>query len=147
MKQLRNAALQLVLLAVLAVLIALIALSTVRGRAENEAQIHSRYTFVVSGLSSGDVGLEEAADTWEQKFLAQFTQSNLPSEKKIRNVRREPVQVLDEDNNIVDLRFSFSPDSSDSEFFSSWGAVMTSSGNLSCEWVVTFNREEVSDQT
>lgn len=147
MKQLRNAALQLVLLGVLAVLIALIALSTVRGRAENEAQIHSRYTFVVSGLSSGDVGLEEAADIWEQKFLAQFTQSNLPSEKKIRNVRREPVQVLDEDNNIVDLRFSFSPDSSDSEFFSSWGAVMTSSGNLSCEWVVTFNREEGTDQT
>ena len=147
MKQLRNAALQLILLGILAFLVILIVVATVRGRAGNEAEIHSRYTFVVSGLSDSESDIETAADIWEQKFLAQFTQSNLPVEKKIRNVKREPVQVLDEENNIVDLKFSFSLASSDSEFFSSWNAVMTSSGSLSCEWIVTFNLEESTDQT
>lgn len=147
MRVLRKAAIQIVLLCILAILVGMIAVATVRGRAENEAVVHSRYTFTVSGLSSTDVDLETAADIWEQKFLAQFTQSNLPAEKRIRNVRREAVQVLDEENNIVDLKFTFSLVSSDSEFFSSWNAVMTSSGSLSCEWVVTFNREESTDQT
>lgn len=147
MKQLRNAALQLILLGILAFIVILIVVATVRGRAGNEAEIHSRYTFVVSGLSDSESDIETAADIWEQKFLTQFTQSNLPAEKKIRNVKREPLQVLDEENNIVDLKFSFSLASSDSEFFSSWNAVMTSSGSLSCEWIVTFNLEESTDQT
>ena len=147
MKQLRNAALQLILLGILAFIVILIVVATVRGRAGNEAEIHSRYTFVVSGLSDSESDIETAADIWEQKFLTQFPQSNLPAEKKIRNVKREPLQVLDEENNIVDLKFSFSLASSDSEFFSSWNAVMTSSGSLSCEWIVTFNLEESTDQT
>ena len=147
MKVLRNAVLQLILLGILSFLVVLIAVATVRGRTENEAELHSRYTFTVSGLPSADFDLENAAEIWEQKFLAQFTQSNLPAEKKISHVKSEPVQVLDEENEIVDIKFSFSPVSSDTEFFSTWNAVMNSSGSLSCEWVVTFNREEGTDQT
>lgn len=146
MKTVKTVAVQLVLVVIIGVLAVLVTVSTITGRAEAEAAIHSRYTFTVDGLDP-ETDLKTAAETWEKEFLAQFTQSNLPTEKKLRNIRREPVQVLDEDQNIVDLKFSYSQVSADSEFFSTWGAVMSSTGNLSCEWVVTFKMDHAADET
>lgn len=93
-----------------------------------------------------NLGIDKIAEIWLSEFTGQFEQRYIARSKAIKNVVISKPEVINLKDNIILLEFSCEPLSDLTEYFSSWGGYMAE-GKIVCEWVVTFEIEDLYDGT
>lgn len=140
---------------------------------QNNLDIKSRYTFSVDIDAYGDeiteqyqtkatsyddsnvlssvpdvysVKTEKIARTWINAYVSQYMSEYLPSNKAVRKMNIDNIEVLNEDEHIALISFSVILKNTSSDYFLSWDGV-TDNGKLKCEWVIGYYIDAHSDNT
>lgn len=145
------------------VVVLIIGYSTIYKNKQSKLKISTQYTYSVRVDEAGNVvegneimasqnsdfsGIDTAsmAKIWIKNFTAQFTQQYIPRSKGLKDVKIGDITVLNEDEKVVKVCFSAEMQNGESDYFSSWGGYL-SEGRLTCEWIISFEMDDLYDHT
>lgn len=162
----------MILLLCLGVAVVFIRSYYLRSKQDN-LDIKSRYTFTIDIDAYGDeiteqyqtkatsyddsnivsyvpdvyqVKTEKIAKSWINAYVRQYMNEYLPSNKAVRKMSIDNIEVLNEDEHIALICFSVILKNPSSEYFLSWDGI-TDDGKLKCEWVMEYYVDAHSDNT
>lgn len=110
---------------------------TINEQGEVQPQPNDDSVSHAMAVSFGELSLEQIADIWLRGFTSQYTQNYIPWTKALRNLEQGEINVLNEENNTVLVKFTAELMDESSEYFSSWDGFMED-GRMSFGWVVSF---------
>lgn len=140
---------------------------------QNNLDIKSRYTFTIDIDAYGDeitdqyqtkatsyddsnivssvpevynVETEKIAHTWINAYIRQYMSEYLPSNKSVKKMNIDNIEVLNEDEHIALISFSVVLKNTSSDYFLSWDGI-TDNGKLKCEWVIEYYIDAHVDNT
>ena len=93
-----------------------------------------------------DVKTEKIAKTWINAYIRQYMSEYLPSNKAVKKMNIDSIEVLNEDEHIALISFSVYLKNTASDYFLSWDGI-TDNGKLKCEWVIGYYIDAHIDNT
>lgn len=89
--------------------------------------------------TNGETDLTQIATDWITGYVGQFQQKSVATKQKIKQFNIQNISVINEDKNIVEIKFQMQPAQKNTNFFQSWGGVAT--GNqVICDWVIVLRQ-------